>query len=211
MSLKCTMNRVILASASPRRRELLGKIFATFEVIPSGAEENVSVTEPSKVVEELSLLKAKDIFDKQEKTEGLLVVGSDTIVAYDGQILGKPTDTDHAFAMLKELQGNTHQVYTGVTLCAVKDGKEVIKTFHECTDVTFYSMTDEELWDYVWTKENGGRLQNGDGECPLECMDKAGSYGIQGYGAVLVEKICGDYNNVVGLPVARLAREIKRL
>lgn len=202
MSLKCTMNRVILASASPRRRELLGKIFATFEVIPSGAEENVSVTEPSKVVEELSLLKAKDIFDKQEKAEGLLVIGSDTIVAYDGQILGKPADTDHAFAMLKELQGNTHQVYTGVTLCAVKDGKEVIKTFHECTDVTFYSMTDEELWDYVWTKEESGKL---------ECMDKAGSYGIQGYGAVLVEKICGDYNNVVGLPVARLAREIKTL
>ena len=202
MSLKCTMNRVILASASPRRRELLGKIFATFEVIPSGAEENVSVTEPSKVVEELSLLKAKDIFDKQEKAEGLLVIGSDTIVAYDGQILGKPADTDHAFAMLKELQGNTHQVYTGVTLCAVKDGKEVIKTFYECTDVTFYSMTDEELWDYVWTKEESGKL---------ECMDKAGSYGIQGYGAVLVEKICGDYNNVVGLPVARLAREIKTL
>jgi len=202
LSLKCTMNRVILASASPRRRELLGKIFATFEVIPSGAEENVSVTEPSKVVEELSLLKAKDIFDKQEKAEGLLVIGSDTIVAYDGQILGKPADTDHAFAMLKELQGNTHQVYTGVTLCAVKDGKEVIKTFHECTDVTFYSMTDEELWDYVWTKEESGKL---------ECMDKAGSYGIQGYGAVLVEKICGDYNNVVGLPVARLAREIKTL
>lgn len=191
-----------MASASPRRHELLGKIFATFEVIPSGAQENVSVTEPFKVVEELSLLKAKDIFDRQEKTEGLLVIGSDTIVAYDGQILGKPAGTDQAFAMLKELQGNTHQVYTGVTLCAVKDGREIIKTFHECTDVTFYPMSDGELWDYVWTKEENGNL---------ECMDKAGSYGIQGYGAVLVEKICGDYNNVVGLPVARLAREIKAL
>ncbi len=196
------MNKVILASASPRRRELLGKLGFEFEVIPSGAEENVTSSVPYEVVEELSLLKAKDIFDKQEKTEGLLVIGSDTIVANKGQILGKPTDTEHAFSMLKELQGNTHQVYTGVTLCAVKNGREVIRTFHECTDVTFYPMTDEEIWDYVWTEED---------VCRLECMDKAGAYGIQGYGALLVEKICGDYNNVVGLPVARLAREIKAL
>lgn len=196
------MNKVILASASPRRRELLGKLGFDFEVVPSGAEEIVTSSVPYEVVEELSLLKARDIFDKQEKTEGLLVIGSDTIVAYKGQILGKPADTDHAFSMLKELQGNTHQVYTGVTLCAVKEGKEVIRTFHECTNVTFYPMTDEEIWDYVWTKES---------EDKLECIDKAGSYGIQGYGALLVEKICGDYNNVVGLPVARLAREIKAL
>lgn len=180
----------------------MGKLGFAFEVIPSGAEENLRSSVPSEVVEELSLLKAKDIFDKQEKAEGLLVIGSDTIVAYKGQILGKPADTDHAFSMLKELQGNTHQVYTGVTLCAVKDGREVIRTFHECTDVTFYAMTDDEIWSYVWTKETGDKL---------ECIDKAGSYGIQGYGALLVEKICGDYNNVVGLPVARLAREIKAL
>lgn len=180
----------------------MGKLGFAFEVIPSGAEENLRSSVPSEVVEELSLLKAKDIFDKQEKAEGLLVIGSDTIVAYKGQILGKPADTDHAFSMLKELQGNTHQVYTGVTLCAVKDGREVIRTFHECTDVTFYAMTDDEIWSYVWTKETGDKL---------ECIDKAGSYGIQGYGALLVEKICGDYNNVVGLPLARLAREIKTL
>ncbi len=190
------MNRVILASASPRRKELLGKLGMDFEIIPSGAEEKITETEPAKVVEELSFLKAKDIFDGQEKTEGLLVIGSDTIVAYQGQILGKPRDYDHAFSMLKELQGKAHQVYTGVTLCCVKEGREITCSFHECTDVVFYPLTEEEIREYLALGEYA---------------DKAGSYGIQGFGALLVEKISGDYNNVVGLPVARLAREIKAL
>lgn len=195
------MNRIILASASPRRRELLGKLELPFEVIPSGAPEVITTHKPEEAVEALSLLKAKDIFGKQEKEEGLLVIGSDTVVAFDGQILGKPESMEHAFSMLKKLQGNTHQVYTGVTLCTIKEGKEVIRTFHECTEVTFYAMTEDEIWDYIRTKE---------GDRP-ECMDKAGAYGIQGKGALLVEKICGDYNNVVGLPLARLNREIKAL
>lgn len=196
------MNRVILASASPRRRELLGKLGMDFEVIPSSAEETVTEKEPYKVVEELSLLKARDIFDKQEKTEGLLVIGSDTIVSYNGEILGKPENEEHAFDMLKKLQGNTHFVYTGVTLCYIKNGKENVKTFHECTEVTFYPQSDAQLWEYIGTKEKGSKA---------ECMDKAGAYGIQGQGALLVEKINGDYNNVVGLPLARLGREIKAL
>lgn len=198
------MNKIILASASPRRRELLGKLDMEFEVIPSDAEEVVSETVPYKVVEELSKLKAEDVFEKQIACgfDDLLVIGSDTIVAYGSEILGKPKNPEHAFEMLKMLAGNTHQVYTGVTLYRLAGGEKKIHTFHECTDVTFYSMTDEEIWGYVNTQEAPGKP---------ECMDKAGAYGIQGKGALLVERISGDYNNVVGLPLARLNREIKAL
>lgn len=190
------MSRVILASASPRRKELLGMIYPSFEIIPSGADENVAETEPSRVVEELSALKAGDVFETRAGEEDILVIGADTIVAYEGQILGKPADKQQAFDMLKMLQGKTHRVYTGVTLCTGKAGACRRKTFHVCTEVTFYPLSDARIRAYV---ESG------------EPMDKAGAYGIQGQGALLVEKICGDYNNVVGLPVARLYQEISGL
>ena len=148
------------------------------------------------LVEELSRLKALDIFEKQDKKEKTLVVGADTVVAFEGEVLGKPQSSQHAFCMLQKLQGNTHQVYTGVTLCALQEGRPIIRTFHECTEVTFYPLTPEEIWEYI---ESG------------EPMDKAGSYGIQGTFAKYVKSIEGDYYNVVGLPVSRLNQELKKM
>ncbi|MBE5868532.1 MAG: septum formation protein Maf [Lachnospiraceae bacterium] len=190
------MSRIILASASPRRRELLGILYPSFEVIPSGADENVTAQEPAALVEELSRLKATDIFEKQDHKEDALVIGADTVVAFEGEILGKPQGSQHAFRMLEKLQGNTHQVYTGVTLCTLQAGQPMIRTFHECTEVTFYTLTPEEIWEYI---ESG------------EPMDKAGSYAIQGAFAKYVKGIRGDYYNVVGLPVSRLNQELKKM
>ena len=190
------MSRVILASASPRRRELLKLILEEYEVLPSGAQEHVTATEPAAVVEELSALKAGDVFLSQTGVEDLLVIGADTIVALDGQILGKPGDRQEALEMLRMLRGRKHQVYTGVTLVQRREGSVQKRTFHECTEVTFYPLTEEEIQNYVDT---------------MEPMDKAGAYGIQGKGVFLVERICGDYNNVVGLPVARLYQEMKQI
>ena len=191
------MRKIILASASPRRSELLEKAGVAFTVIPSVGEEIITEKEPEKIVQELSKEKA---FSTAENLAGLkdgtLVIGADTIVVYDGRILGKPTDEENAVQTLKMLQGNTHQVYTGVTVLESKAGEWISHTFAECTDVTFYQVSDEEIRDYVETKEP---------------MDKAGSYGIQGLFGIYVKGICGDYNNVVGLPVARLFHEMKKL
>lgn len=188
------MKKIILASASPRRRELLDRIGVEFEVIASGAEETITDTCPARVVEELSCCKARDVF---ERTQGdVLVLGADTVVALGGSIFGKPADRDDAVKMLKSLQGNVHQVYTGVTVL-VRDGEKVQeKSFHEKTEVTFYPMTEEEIQSYVDTGEP---------------MDKAGAYGIQGEAVVFVKKIDGDYNNVVGFPLARVYQELKAM
>lgn len=182
--------RIVLASASPRRRELLAQLGWEFEVIVSDVEELITKTLPCEVVEELSYIKAKDVF---EKTEGdVLVIGSDTVVAYGDKILGKPKDRQDAAETLAMLAGNGHHVYTGVTLFK-REGEQVSsKTFHEATGVEFYSMTPEEIAWYVGTGE---------------CDDKAGSYAIQGLGGRFVKSIEGDYNNVVGLPIARLYHE----
>ena len=130
-----------------------------------------------------------------ECEEGTLVIGSDTIVVFENRILGKPKDRRDAAETLEKLQGNTHQVYTGVTVLERKAGKWVEHTFFESTDVTFYPVSREEIQDYMATGEP---------------MDKAGSYGIQGLFGIYVKGICGDYNNVVGLPVARLFHEMKK-
>ena len=184
--------RIILASASPRRKELLAQLGLDFEIQVSDVEEVITETAPNRVVEELSMQKAEDVF---RRTEGdVMVIGADTVVVMEGTILGKPGDEEHAFEMLKKLQAKEHCVYTGVTLY-VRKGENVFRnTFSECTVVKFYPMTDGEIKWYVDTKEP---------------MDKAGAYGIQGWGARFVEKISGDYNNVVGLPIARLYQEIK--
>lgn len=186
--------RVVLASASPRRKELLGLLGWDFEIKVSDVEEIVTSSEPSKVVEELSLQKAKDIFAKEEGD--VLVIGADTVVAHKNKILGKPRDDEDATAMLTALSGDTHEVYTGVTLCKRVQGKEKVVTFHECTRVTFYELTDEDIRWYLSTEDH---------------KDKAGSYGIQSYGVRFVKSICGDYNNVVGLPVARLFAESRSI
>lgn len=186
--------KIVLASASPRRKELLGQMGLTFEVIPSDADENVTAANPAALVEELSRRKAYDVAQKDNR-DGVLYIGSDTLVAYKGQVLGKPADEAQAKDMLYLLQGNVHQVYTGVTFIWTVCGEQKTVTFSEKTDVKFYPMSEDEIMTYLAAKES---------------MDKAGAYGIQGRSAVYIEKIDGDYNNVVGLPIARLYQELKK-
>lgn len=190
------MNKIILASASPRRRELLSKAGVSFTVIPSQGEEHVTCTRPCDVVEELSETKAFSVANSlADAQDGTIVIGSDTIVAYQDEILGKPKDAEDAVQTLLRLQGNTHQVYTGVTVL-VKEESWTPHTFFQCTDVTFYPVSEEEIRSYVQTGS------------PL---DKAGSYGIQDSWGIYVEGIRGDYNNVVGLPVSKLFYEMKKI
>lgn len=206
------MIKLILASGSPRRKELLARVGYEFEVLPSDAPEIVTSAEPSCVVEELSALKAGDVFEgllsgkmnslslpadiAALQQQDFVVIGSDTIVASGAEIMGKPEDKDHAFVMLKGLQGQWHSVYTGVTLLGWLGGTRVEDTFSVQTKVKFYELTDEEIAEYL---------------SQPEYMDKAGAYGIQGLGTLLVEKIDGDFNNVVGLPVAKLHRHLRQM
>lgn len=188
--------RILLASASPRRRELLEQIGLPFEVVVSHVEEIITETEPGKVVEQLSAQKAEAVAGSLgEPEEETLVIGADTVVAAENTILGKPKDAAQAAEMLRLLSGRTHAVYTGVTLILRgASGETARKTFHERTDVSFYPMEEAEIRQYVATGD---------------CMDKAGAYGIQGFCARYISGINGDYNNVVGLPVGRLYQEIK--
>lgn len=196
---------IILASASPRRKELLAQIGLDFRVVVSDVEEKITKNIPAEIVEELSCQKAEAVYRSLNWDEDVLVIGADTIVAYDGRILGKPANEEEAVRMLQLLQGNTHEVYTGVTLVCRRSAvaysaehaevaEPVIRTFHEATKVHFYPMTEQDIRRYVSTKD------------PL---DKAGAYGIQGFCARYISGIEGDYNNVVGLPVGRLYQEIK--
>ena len=185
------MRKMILASASPRRRELLTQAGFSFEVKVSDADEVITEKEPDKIVKELALVKACAV--AASETEAL-IIGADTIVAVDGKILGKPRDAEEAFSMLSMLQGRTHQVYTGVALITKEEGLQKSHVFSEKTDVHMYPMTEQEIREYIATGE------------PL---DKAGAYGIQGRAAVYIRKIEGDYNNVVGLPISRLYQELK--
>ncbi len=185
---------IILASGSPRRRELLTQAGLSFRVMTSDADEATEQRNPKAVVEDLSRRKGKAVFDRlysgEEQEEGgaWIVVSADTIVALDGEILGKPGDPEDAVRMLTGLSGRSHEVYTGVTILA--PGREGI-TFSDRTEVTFYPLPEREIRDYVSSGEP---------------MDKAGAYGIQGLGARLVERIGGDYNNVVGFPLAHFLR-----
>lgn len=188
---------IILASASPRRTELLKQAGFTFTVIPSSIEEQRTETSPDKLAEDLAFQKAEDVYQsiKQDYTgKDFMVIGADTIVYYDGEVLGKPADEQEAFDMLKMLSDRTHQVYTGLAIILKKADEKQIYLMHERTDVTFYPISDHELKDYIATGD------------PL---DKAGAYGIQGPFAVHVKKINGDYNNVVGLPIARLYQSLQ--
>lgn len=182
------MYSIILASASPRRKELLEQIGVVCTVMPSKKEEVITKTNPIEVVEELSFIKASDIAG-QVKEESI-IIGADTIVVYKNQILGKPKDKEHAFKMIKELQGNVHQVYTGVSLIIKPEKKqEKIITCSVETKVGICSMTDEQIYRYIDTKE------------PL---DKAGAYAIQGKFAIYINHLDGDYYNVVGLPISKI-------
>lgn len=192
--------KIILASKSPRRKELLSQVGYTYECVVSEKEESTDAVQPSDVVKELSQQKAEDVCAKIEKEgqmeEDCLVIGADTIVAKDSEIFGKPKDTEDAKRMLSALQGREHSVWTGVTLIYLRDGKKKKKVFAEETKVHMYSMSEQEIEEYIRTKEP---------------EDKAGAYAIQGYAAKFIKKIDGDYNNVVGLPVARIYQELKKL
>lgn len=182
---------MILASQSPRRRELLGQMGFSFTVRPAKGEElpHPELT-PAQLVEELARQKALEV--SAEAASDDVVMAADTVVAIDGVVLGKPRDKAHAAEMLSALSGREHTVYTGV---AVKRG-ETLLVEHEATQVRFRPLTEREIDLYIQTGEP---------------MDKAGSYGIQGYGALLVEGIRGDYFNVVGLPICRLGRMLAQV
>lgn len=188
------MRQIILASSSPRRRELLEKAGVHFQVMPSQEEERMENKEPAQIVENLSWQKAASVASKANRD--VIVIGSDTLVAYEGRVLGKPRDEEEAVETLKLLQGNTHQVYTGVTVIVRDKEEEITKTFSRRTDVTFYPVDEKEIRDYVATGDP---------------MDKAGSYDIRGDFSVYIKEIYGDYNNVVGLPVSMLFWEMKQL
>lgn len=186
--------RMILASASPRRRELLSQIGIEHEVIPSNKDEILPKMHPAKAAEALSRGKALDV--AKDIDDKAVIIGADTVVAYAGEILGKPKNEEDAFRMLNMLRGEEHEVYTGVTFVVKENGREYIESFCESTKVMMYPASEEEIWAYIATGEP---------------MDKAGAYGIQGRAAAFVKKIEGDYNNVVGLPIARLYQILKNL
>lgn len=207
--------RIILGSASPRRKELLEQIGIKFEIVVSDAEEHYESTRPDEIVRELALMKAEQVAEevKRREKEGvgedyllrsetgearlrnLLILGADTVVVRDGEILGKPSSAEEAFEMLKSLQGRAHQVYTGIAVLDFDGNAERHTVSHaEETKVFVHAMTDEEIRSYIAAGES---------------LDKAGAYGVQGRFAAYIDRIEGDYYNVVGLPVAYLYHAVK--
>ena len=208
-----TKKRIILGSASPRRRELLEQIGISFEVRDSDKEEVYHSLIPEEIVKELALSKAENVADdlreKQEQVKQIsfdkknnvlldtIVIGADTIVVSDGSILGKPKDEADAVRMIRSLQGRSHKVYTGVAILDYDDEGKRKSVVHAVEpEVVVNPMSDEEIREYAATGE------------PL---DKAGAYGIQGRFAAYIERIDGDYYNVVGLPVSYVYRQLKEI
>lgn len=183
------MKDIILASASPRRKELLASIHLPFKVITADVEEIFEDDLPiGEAIQKVALTKAKAVAQLHNDA---LVIGADTVVMMDGKRLGKPKDDKEAYAMLQSLSGKTHQVITGVAIC---EGDKV-ETFYEVSEVVMYPLSDEDILSYIAKDQP---------------FDKAGAYGIQTYGKILVKAIHGDYFNIVGLPIARLYRELKK-
>lgn len=181
---------IILASASPRRKEILENVNLKFTVQSSHIEEVVLENEPPKdLVMRLAFEKCMDV---AKKNPNALVIGADTIVALDNNILGKPKDEHHAYEMIKSLSNKKHEVITGISLINLSLNKKV--TDYVVSEVTFKDLSEETIKDYIKTKES---------------LDKAGAYGIQGYGALLVDSIKGDYFNIVGLPISKIGDLLK--
>lgn len=189
-------SKIILASGSPRRKELLLQIGIVPEIIVSHVEEKITSDVPAEVVMSLAEQKAVDV--AKEMPEGTVILGSDTVVAADGKILGKPKNHEEAYEMIRRLAGRSHQVYTGV--CLVKKGPEgeadTVVSFYDETDVNVSPMTEKEIREYA------------DSEEP---MDKAGSYAVQGFFARYIDGLKGSYANVMGLPVHLVYQELKKL
>ena len=189
-----TNKKIILASASPRRRELMEMAGYEFEIRVSHKEESYQSIEPDEIVKELSLLKAEDVAEQMAQRD-LVVVGADTVVAYQGQILGKPKSKEDAFDMIQSFQGQKHQVYTGVAILKFdSEGRKEIINHAVRTDVYVNPMTEAEIWNYI----------NSD-----NVLDKAGAYGIQSGFAIHIDRIEGDYFNVVGLPISFVYEALK--
>lgn len=195
--------KLILASQSPRRRQLIAEFGLPFECITTCADEKTTETDPEKVVMDISRQKAEWACKNMQLNDNEVIIGADTIVVFNGKILGKPKSDDDARQMLKMLSGNTHSVYTGVTIIwkrattteRAATTERTATSFAEKTDVTFAAITDDELEEYIKTGDH---------------KDKAGSYGIQGPFSLHIPAICGDYNNVVGFPIARIYNELKK-
>ena len=188
------MKEFVLASASPRRKELLTQIGIKFRICTSKKEEEISRHRPEEIVKELSYTKAMDVFERGNRDA--VVIGADTIVVYDEKVLGKPKTEEEAYEMIKMLQGNVHQVYTGMNIIWSENGSTYIHSDVAMTEVELYDMSEEEIRSYIATEEP---------------YDKAGGYGIQGFFARYVKQIKGDYNNVVGLPIGKLYQILNSL
>lgn len=190
-----TDKRMILASASPRRKELMEQAGFTFEIQVSHKEEVYHSDRPDEIVKELSLLKAEDVASKNDR-KNCVVIGADTVVAVDDKILGKPKDRQDAADMVRAMQGRKHQVYTGLAILQYDEsGNETIINHAVCTDVYVTPMSEEEIMEYVQSED---------------IMDKAGAYAIQGvFGAKFIERFEGDYYNVVGLPISYIYQVLK--
>jgi len=191
------MVNIILGSKSPRRIELLKKIYSEFKVEPSNYEEDMTNTglSPIELVKILAMGKAKNVAEKH--SEECLIIGADTVVAVDNTVLGKPVDRSDAVRMIAMIAGRSHEVCTGVCIIKKTEGKpDTVKSFAVSTKVNVASMTEEEIEAYI---DKG------------ESLDKAGAYAIQGYFCPFITGIEGDYCNVVGLPVSRLYQELSRL
>ncbi|MEW9700139.1 nucleoside triphosphate pyrophosphatase [Paenibacillus sp. SI8] len=185
-----TIQTLILASSSPRRQELIQSLGLPYIIRVSDADETVEgkIT-PADLVELLSIRKASTVRELlQDNEKQGIIVGSDTVVVYQGEVLGKPVDEEHSFQMLKALQGRVHEVYSGVACLDAATGRHVVS--HRVTRVSMKPMSDEQIRRYIATGEP---------------KDKAGSYAIQGLGATIIESIEGDYFNVVGLPLSLLS------
>ena len=189
------MSKIILASKSPRRKEILSQVGIDFEIMVSDKEEIVTTDVPSEVVMELSSQKAKEV-EKQVNYDDYVIIAADTVVALDNKILGKPIDRKDAYDMIASIVGRKHSVYTGVTLIIKSHNKCEVKSFFEETVVDVYPMTEDKINKYLDMNE---------------WKDKAGSYGIQGSFAAYVKSINGDYYTVVGLPISRIIYEIENI
>lgn len=182
---------IILASASPRRKEILENANVKFKIMASSIEELILDGEsPCQMVMRLAFEKGMDIASRQKSD---LIISADTIVVLDNTVLGKPKDEIEAKKMITSLSGRTHQVITGISLINLDSNKKIID--YVISNVKFKKLSEEDINDYIRTKES---------------LDKAGAYGIQGYGALLVEEIQGDYFNIVGLPISRLSDLLKK-
>jgi len=198
----CQTTRLVLASTSPRRHELIKHLRLPFEIVPSAFEEVIDCAlAPTELVLTLAEEKAKDVFYRLHKAkpdENLIVLGADTMVILDGKFLGKPESEEDAFKMLKRLSGRRHEVYTGVVL-VVSDKMHDQPTIHRATEVSqvfFRELADDEIQTYIKTKEP---------------MDKAGAYALQGTGSAFVQKINGCFTNIIGLPIPKVVSLLREV